>query len=343
MDLTNSLKFIKSQKSPTSASVREKLFIQSVESQINNPQTKMTVKSVSRPVLRPGKVEDLLLQSKQRTQNKISLLQIKKHKEQQEALLGSPIINETSKLIASKSAKSLFSPKATYVQSLLVSSKMHKIQKLCRFGPVFQAKICLDHLDLRPSNCKSPLSYKINKSNTTSESMHKKMLENYYSRSKNRRLFEAVPYKSSETLLELSSIDRNEVWLKQKAEKIEENRKKILEKSMENCTFSPELSPKTKGSGVSYQFRSFDTNYSQKLTSSKCASPMYQSVKRINSPEIGSSSLTPVSLSPHRKKIAFRAGMNLKQFKHSAVPLFRYSSPTPFYYWNRVLRECLFR
>jgi len=284
--------------------------------------------------------------SKQRTQNKISLLQMKKRKKEQEALLSSPIINETSKLIASKSTKSFFSPKATYVQSLLVSSKMHKIQKLCKFKPAYQAKICLDDLDLRPSNCKSPLSYKITQSHTTSQSIHKQMLENYYSRSKNRRLFTTIPYKSTETLLELSSIDRNELWLKQKAYKIEENRKKIEEKSMENCTFSPDLSPTTKGSALSYQFRSFDTNYSQKLTFSKTASPMHQtaqSVKRTNSPENQTSCLTPISLSPHSKKIGFRAGINLKQFKLSAVPLFRYSSPTPFYYWNRVLRECLSR
>lgn len=347
MDLTNSLKFIQSQKSPTAASVQEKLFIESIESQVQKTPQKVVKKSTSIPMMRPGKVEDALIQSKKQTEHKISLLQIKKRKEQQEALQSHPTINETSKLIASKSGKSFFSPKAAYVQSLLISSKVHKIKKMSKYGLIYKAKICLDNLDLRPSNCKSPLSYKVSKSSTTSESLHQKMLENYYSRGKNRRLFDVNPYRNKESLLDLNPIERNEQWLKLKKEKIEKNRKNTVERSMEHCTFHPDLSPKTSGSYLSAGFRSLDTNYSQRLSPSKCLSPLYEtsmSGKRNFSPEIVGAELCNISLSPHRKKIGFRAGMDFKQFRKAAVPLARYSSPTPYYYyWNRVLRECLSR
>ena len=161
MDKTQSIKLIQSQKSPTSASVQEKLFLESIEKSMQSPKSiKNTTSSTN--LTRSKRVEDSLMSSKIKTQTKINLMQIKKNKEIMETLQSTPRINQTSRALAS--AQSTPSLNSKYISSLVFSSKLYKLNTLDQRGLIYKARICLDHLDLRPSNCKSPSSYKISRS-----------------------------------------------------------------------------------------------------------------------------------------------------------------------------------
>jgi hypothetical protein len=196
------------------------------------------------------------------------------------------------------------------------------------------------------------------------------MLENYYSRDKNKRptMATASKTKSKTNLIELDSISRSEAWIKQKNLNLAKIKQEIEEKSLQQCTFSPELSRKSKN----WKFNQTENNLTQSLSFSPVSpiitsqSPLKEeaeTVQLVNSSEriermdkshgMNNFSLEEiekskkrflsVSLSPHSKRISFRSGMNWKEFKSSARPMARYASPSPFYYWNRVLRESLAR
>lgn len=369
MDKTQSIKLIQSQKSPTSASLQEKLFLESIEKSIQSPKSTKNTNS-STNLTRSKRVEDSLISSKLKTQSKINLMQIKKNKEIMETLQSTPRINQTSRALAS--AQSTPSLKSKYISSLVFSSKLYKLNKLYQRGLIYKAKICLDHLDLRPSNCKSPSSYKISRSSYTSENLHKKMLENYYSRDKNKRITKSKVSKSKNTLIHLDPLARSEAWIKQKNQNLAKIKQEIEEMSLQHCTFSPELSPKSKN----WKFNETETSLTPSLSFSP-VSPLMSTQNAFRESSIKQAAMTQrmetseriermdrshgmngfsleeiekgnkrffsVSLSPHNRKVAFRSGMNWKDFKSNARPMVRYASPTPFYYWNRVLRECLVR
>jgi hypothetical protein len=174
------------------------------------------------------------------------------------------------------------------------------------------------------------------------------MLENYYSRAKNKRLFEPKVKKQVNHLLEMDSLSRSETWIKQKNLNLEKVKQEMEEKSLQQCTFAPELSPKSKK--WNFTMNSFTTGLSfSPVSHVSPVSPIspvlieMSGVKESHDKGKEEKKFFSVSLSPHRRKVGFRSGMDLKGFLGTAKHMARYSSPMPFYYWNRVLRESLFR
>ena len=248
MNKTQSTKLIHPQNPPTSTSTQEALLLKPTENTIQSLKS-INTKTSSTPSAQPNRFPDPLISSRLKTQAKLSQLQVQKTKQILETLQSTPSINSISKSLASgqlNHAQSVPSLNSKYVSSLLFSSKVHKLHKFYKRGLIYKARICLDHLDLRPSNCKSPLAYKISRSSYTSENLHQKMLENYYSRDKNKRLTKAKVAKTKINLMQLDSMSRSEVWIKQKIQNLAKTKQEIEEKYWEQCTFSPQLSPKSK-------------------------------------------------------------------------------------------------
>lgn len=326
MDDDPTLRIQKLIKAPSKALIHERLFKESILCQkLSTPQQKKLVVQKSEPVLRNGqKVEDTLIQSK--LKSKAELLQLKKKYQSEElkSLQKFPKINENSKLLASRSSSFLTDIKSAYLKSIITSSRSSRITLNQHSRTIKTARICLDDLDLRPSYCKTPHAYKINP--TKERPIYIQTL------TKNYEKFPQSPV----SLLSMDTLSRNQYWTQLKAQHLEKIQKVVFDKTTRECLFSPKLIPRINISCIKPQPKSFSLSpIKQKYSirgsqnSSPMLSPSSGFDRKNKSPSLREKFEINCygSLSPHRKKVGFKAGMNIKKFMQVAKPMIRYMSP----------------
>ena len=143
-------------------------------------------------------------------------------------------------------------------------------------------------------------------------------------------------------ILEMDVISRGKYWSENKAKNLKRIEGEMSQRSMEGCTFSPELSPRMNISMSTLRPKSVNTSYSQIFQYKKMnqnLSPSKNTIKnnhnndkpKEKSPGSEKYVLTYKQLSPYSKKIAYKAGLNLKKFISNARPMIRYKSARIFW------------
>lgn len=327
MDEDITLRIRKSVQSPSRELIHERLYKESILCQklANYNNTKPTPKK-SEPVLRNGvKIEDSLIQSKQKS--KAELLQLKKKYKSLEmkTLQKAPKINENSKILASRTTSTISDIKSPYIKSIISTSRSSRIINPKSKRQVKTAHICLDNLDLMSSCCKTPNAYRIIP--TKDRSDYIKSLTSQFQKAS----------KTSLSLLKMDPVTRNEYWVHLKAQNLEKIKKEVHDKAILECSFSPELLPRINISCITPPPKSLDSSSYMQLHSIR-KSQNHSPIQSQNSPSPQRNYQSPSphrslevpyyhSLSPHSKKVSYKAGMNLKKFMQVAKPMFRYISP----------------
>ncbi|OMJ86197.1 hypothetical protein SteCoe_12334 [Stentor coeruleus] len=322
MDDDPTLRIQKLIKPPSKALIHERLFKESILCQkLSTPYQKKLEAQKSEPLRNGQKIEDALIQSKHKSKAEILQLKKKYQSEELKSLQKVPKINENSKLLASRTSSFLTDIKSAYLKSIITSSRPSRITLNQHSRTIKTARICLDDLDLRPSYCKTPHAYKVIP--TKERPIHIQTLTKNYESPQ-----------SPVNLLNMDTLSRNQYWIQLKAQHLEKIQKEVFDKTTKECLFSPKLVPRINISCITPQPKSFNISpirQKYSIRGSQNSSPMLSPSSGFNSKISSLREKFEIncygSLSPHRKKIGFKAGMNLKKFMQVAQPMIRYMSP----------------
>ena len=112
--------------------------------------------------------------------------------------------------------------------------------------------------------------------------------------------------KRTKSLLNLTVLERNEVWLEEKKSKLTKRKKEIEQKDMIECTFSPKTQNKLK------PFKCFGPCSNTSFVSSPGTLPL-EDLQEQNSRVISKPTLYR-QIAPYQVKISFKCGIDLNSF-----------------------------
>ena len=112
--------------------------------------------------------------------------------------------------------------------------------------------------------------------------------------------------KRTKSLLNLTVLERNEVWLEEKKSKLTKRKKEMEQKDMIECTFSPKTQNKLK------PFKCFGPCSNTSFVSSPGTLPL-EDLQEQNSRVINKSALYR-QIAPYQVKISFKCGIDLNSF-----------------------------
>lgn len=188
------------------------------------------------------RIEDSLLLKDQASQARKQKERARHQSEELKSLRPAPEINKISKLIVSKHSGKPSNDQA-YVNSIISSAKASKIARAASSETLVMSAliklknedsvICSSHLVDRLGQTR-----RRNNSGNLEKMRYLNELRLIVSQRKNVLQPEEPP-----NLLEMTVLDRGDYWTKRKNNKIDKARKEAEIQNMENCTFSPDITP----------------------------------------------------------------------------------------------------
>lgn len=281
------------------------------------------------------KIEDSLIIKQKAMKSKLKLLKAKYHAEEIKELQPAPSINHISKILATQNPEKSRDMRYKYILSILSTSRFAKMARNSSNRHIKSVEISLEEL---AGNKPSKKQVEQQETEINDKNIYLQQLRNrVIARPK------VLEPEEPPTMLEMSVIDRNNHWLKVKAQNLEKIKRNMIDKDLEGCTFSPVLTPRMRFKNPpsylqreSARSRSLNTSYYQlylskkqsinnsKDRSGKSCSPSSSRKHRENPSKVLKSALLYSPLAPTSLKFSFKAGLDIKKFINAAQPAGKY-------------------
>lgn len=257
-----------------------------------------------------SRIEDSLLLKDQISQARKQKERARHQSEELKSLRPAPEINKTSKLIMSKNPKN--SIEALYVNSIKRGSKESKNARTASSESLIRAALIKINND-NSVICRSELvnrteiGRKRYKSEDTEKMKYLNELRLIVSKRTNVLQPEEPP-----NILEMTVLDRGDYWLDKKNKRIEKAKKETEKAEIQNCTFSPNITP-INGLITSVPKPRLNKSYSQIYIEKKF--PASQENSTVSPKVVEKTVIKPKknpipysSLSPAHQKLSYKSG-----------------------------------
>jgi hypothetical protein len=270
-------------------------------------------------------IENMLLQKHAKSQAKINNLRNKQQIKETEDLKPVPKINKISKQIVEMREKGHSDSVSLYTAKLLSGSRS---SSSIRIVPK-QGFLSLIDLKVPEAPRKGFETVTNRKQDKTFEQDDEKIIAHDFAMLKEPRGSEkgkvlqdlresvfskynvAEPAKPMANILQMSVLDRNDLWLKSKNDKLTSQKEAQTKQETTNCTFSPRLKPRVSSTHDPRPATALINSYSQQsLTKPSQQKPQSTPQNSIEKPDPTKIMLYK-SLSPHQRTFSQGQGMSL--------------------------------